>query len=98
MAEATVRDTPGWEVVTPAQMGIVTFRWGPKGTSLEESNAVNRGLVEEMIGDGFAMVSSTELRGKTVLRMCTINPRTTETDIRETIHRLDQFSRRRSPA
>jgi aromatic-L-amino-acid decarboxylase len=42
-----------------------------------------------MIADGFAMLSSTALRGQTVLRMCTINPRATEADVRETIRRLD---------
>jgi len=47
-----------------------------------------------MIADGFAMVSSTVLRGQTVLRMCTINPRTIEADVRETIKRLDDISKR----
>jgi aromatic-L-amino-acid decarboxylase len=44
-----------------------------------------------MITDGFAMISSTVLRGHTVLRLCTINPRTTESDLQETIRRLEQF-------
>jgi len=44
-----------------------------------------------MIEDGFAMVSSTILKGQTVLRMCTINPRTTESDIQVTIQRLDKL-------
>jgi hypothetical protein len=33
-------------------------------------------------------VTSTTLRGRSVLRLCTINPRTTESDIEETIERL----------
>ena len=94
VAEAAVRELSNWEVVTPAQMGIVTFRCIPEGLSPEELNWLNRGLVEGMIADGFAMVSSTVLRGQTVLRMCTINPRTTEADVRETIKRLDDISKR----
>jgi glutamate/tyrosine decarboxylase-like PLP-dependent enzyme len=94
VAEAVVRELSNWEVVTPAQMGIVTFRCIPEGLSPEELNWLNRELVEGMIADGFAMVSSTVLRGQTVLRMCTINPRTTEADVRETIKRLDEISKR----
>jgi aromatic-L-amino-acid decarboxylase len=94
IAEAAVRELSNWEVVTPAQMGIVTFRCIPEGLSPEKLNCLNRELVDEMIADGFAMISSTVLRGQTVLRMCTINPRTTEADVRETIKRLDDMSKR----
>jgi glutamate/tyrosine decarboxylase-like PLP-dependent enzyme len=94
VAEAAIRELPNWKVVTPAQMGIVTFRCLPEGLSPEELNGLNRELVEEMIADGFAMVSSTVLREQTVLRMCTINPRTTEADVRETIKRFDDISKR----
>lgn len=90
--EDTLRELPGWEIVTPTQMGIVTFRFTPRGRSPNEVDDLNRRLVEEMISDGFAMVSSTELRGKTVLRVCTINPRTTEADVLETIRRLDRLA------
>jgi glutamate/tyrosine decarboxylase-like PLP-dependent enzyme len=43
---------------------------------------------------GFAMVSSTVLRGNTV---CTINPRTTEDDLRATIKRLDEIGKKWRP-
>jgi aromatic-L-amino-acid decarboxylase len=88
IAEAAVRALPEWEVVTPAQMGILTFRYAPPGATAEEQDRLNRQLVEAMIADQFAMLSTTVLRGRTVLRMCTINPRTTETDVRDTVRRL----------
>ena len=94
VAEAAIRELSNWEVVTPAQMGIVTLRCAPAGLSPEKLNWLNRELVEQMIADGFAMISSTVLRGRTVLRMCTINPRTAEADVRETIKRLDDISKR----
>ena len=94
VAEAATRELSNWEVVTPAQMGVVTFRCIPEDLSPEELNCLNRELVEEMIADGFAMISSTILREQTVLRMCTINPRTAEADVRETIKRLDDISER----
>jgi aromatic-L-amino-acid decarboxylase len=92
-AEAAARELPDWEVVTPAQLGIVTFRYAPPGVAAEELDRLNQALVDGMIADGFAMVSSTVLRGQTVLRMCTINPRTTAGDVRETLMRLDGIGR-----
>ncbi|MHA2298583.1 MAG: pyridoxal phosphate-dependent decarboxylase family protein [Candidatus Hodarchaeales archaeon] len=90
-AEEMIKGFSNWEVVTPAQMAIVTFRYTPEDHSPEELNKMNRQLVDRMIADGYAMISTTELRGQTVLRLCMINPRTTETDIQETIKKLDKF-------
>jgi hypothetical protein len=45
-----------------------------------------------MLKDGFALATSTVLRGRTVLRMCTINPRTTESDIELTLEKLDSLA------
>jgi hypothetical protein len=42
-----------------------------------------------MLQDGFALATSTVLNGRTVLRLCTINPRTTEADIEQTLDWLD---------
>jgi glutamate/tyrosine decarboxylase-like PLP-dependent enzyme len=92
-AEAALRDLPGWQVVTPARMGILTFRYAPASVSEDDLNRLNRALIDAMIADGFAMLSTTVLRGQTVLRMCTINPRTTPADVEGTIRRLDQAAR-----
>jgi len=35
-------------------------------------------------------------RGKTVLRLCTINPRTTEEDVAKTVEALDEHARKES--
>mgnify|MGYP001818973473 CR=1 FL=1 len=70
------------------QLGVVTFRFAPPGLALAQLNQLNGNLVEAMIADSFAMIRSTLLRGTTVLRMCTINPRTTDADVEETLRRL----------
>jgi glutamate/tyrosine decarboxylase-like PLP-dependent enzyme len=93
VAESTIRKRLDWEVVTPAQMGVVTFRCVPAGLAPPEVDELNRRLLEGMIREGFAMLSSTELCGRTVLRMCTINPRATEADIEETIEHLERLGR-----
>jgi aromatic-L-amino-acid decarboxylase len=90
--EACLRKMPGWEIVTPAQMGIVCFR------SARANDAAHLSLVQTLLEDGFALITSTILRGQTVLRTCTINPRTTEADIQASLHRLDRFARSQAEA
>lgn len=85
--EARLRNMAGWEIVTPAQMGIVCFRL--RGAD----DAAHLRLVQAILRDGFALITSTVLQGKTVLRTCTINPRSTEADIEETLARLDRLAR-----
>ena len=97
-AEAVIRKHPHWEVVAAATMGVVAFRFAPEDLGPEQQDEVNRGLVAEMIRDGFAMVSSSRLRDRTVLRICSINPRTTEADIEATVERLDTMARRLAEA
>jgi aromatic-L-amino-acid decarboxylase len=87
-AEQVIRATPGFEVTTPAQLAVVTFRCVPDGASLQQVDALNETVADRMLADGFATVTTTALRGRRVLRLCTINPRTTEDDIRETIARI----------
>lgn len=93
LAEEVLRQDECWEVTSPAQMGIVTFRFVPENHTLNpgEIEALNQRIVDKMIAEGFAMISTTSLRGHIVLRLCTINPRTTEEDIRATIRKLERF-------
>ena len=74
------------EILSPAQMARVCFRFG-------KSDEVQTELIDLMMRDGYALLTSTTLRGVASLRLCTINPRTTEQDIIGTIDRLDKFAR-----
>ncbi len=88
LTERILSTRPQWEIITPAQMGIITFRYLPKRRSVREVNECNQHIADEMLADGFAFLTATTLRGQRVLRMCTINPRTTADDIHMTIERL----------
>ena len=82
-----------WEVVTPSQMGVITFRWRGDGTrSPAEIDAITARTVDLMRVDGYALVMSTALHGRPALRICAINPSTTAAEIGETIRRLARFS------
>lgn len=92
LAETLWQAQPDWEVVTAAQMGVLNVRYLPPNRTEAQINAVNRALVQAMMVDGLAMVSTTVLHGQTVIRFCTINPRTTIEDIRCTVDRLAQLA------
>lgn len=86
IAERELRARKGWEILSPAQMATVCFRFG-------KSDDLQTKLVDELMQDGYALLTSTTLRGAVALRLCTINPRTTEQDIIGTVERLDQLAR-----
>jgi aromatic-L-amino-acid/L-tryptophan decarboxylase len=81
-AQRLLESDPGWEVVTPAQLGIVTFA-RPDWSAEEHAAAA-----AAMAAGGYATVTSTVLRDRPALRLCTINPLTTESDVEETLRRL----------
>ena len=84
-AESEIRRMPGWDIVSPAQMGVVCFRYGGR------DEAFHLALVQKIIDDGYALITSTNLKGSSALRMCPINPRTTEADITQSLKRLNDL-------
>lgn len=91
-AERVLRAAGTWEIVTPSQMGIVTFRWHDASKTGAQIDAITRGTVDLMREDGYALVMSTALNHRPVLRLCPINPTTNAGEIEETIARLGRFS------
>ncbi len=69
-------------VVTPPSLGIVTFRLR------DADDAAHDALVRRVIASGEAMVSSARVDGRTVLRLCTINPASTIADVEATLDGL----------
>lgn len=92
LAERALRADDRWAIVTPSQMGVLTFRWRDDAKSDAEIDVITHRTVESMRADGYALVMSTTLRGRPALRICAINPATTDEDMIETIARLTRFS------
>jgi len=82
-AQAMVQAQAGiWELVTPAQLGILTF--ARRGAGPHD----HARLVAQLTDEGWATLSSTTIMGRAVLRLCTLNPLTTESDLSGTLQRL----------
>ena len=93
LAERQLRATASWEVVSPAQLGVVTFRYPPPDRSQREIDELVGRIARASIEDGFATISTTVLRGRPILRLCTINPRPTDADIAAMIGWLIRLAR-----
>lgn len=91
-AERRLREDSRWEIVTAAQMGVVTFRWRDASKSETELDAIINKTADAMRLDGYALVLSTALQGRNTLRLCPIHPATTAAEIDETVRRLTAFA------
>jgi glutamate/tyrosine decarboxylase-like PLP-dependent enzyme len=58
----------GFEVGPEPDLSVVTYRWVPQGAGLEETNRINRAIVEGSQRDGRVFLSSTMLDGRFTLR------------------------------
>lgn len=90
LAEKAILRYPNWEMISHAQQGIVNFRYAPPHLSEQELDRLNLQIAQEINATGYAQILTTELTGKRVLRMCILNPETTEEDITHTIALLNQ--------
>ncbi len=84
-----LEELPYWEIMTAPQLGIITFRFAPDSISTELQNTINLRLADHIMDEQGIVLSSTIIRGRTVLRMCTINPNTSCEDLEVTLAYLD---------
>lgn len=90
LAEKEIVKYENWVIVSPAKLAIINFQYRLPHNSKAQNNELNKAIIEGIVKTGFAMISSTLLNGHLVVRLCTINPRTTASDIKETIRQLNQ--------
>ena len=92
-AEETVSARENWEILSPAQLAMLNFRYAPRDLSEEQIAALNETVSRRLNETGYAAMFTTVLRGKTCLRLCAIHPETTQEDIVTTVDYLDRFAR-----
>jgi aromatic-L-amino-acid decarboxylase len=76
-----VADEPHWEIAAPHPLSVVCYRYVPPGQDEAAIDAFNAAIMEDVNADGRIFISSTKLRGRTVLRLAIGNERTTRADV-----------------
>jgi len=92
--ESLLRKSPKWEVISPATLAIINFRYNPMHHNLSESelDKLNQYISKKIIASRSAALVTTILQDLVVLRMCLINPRTTMEDLQDTLKKCDEFA------
>lgn len=92
--ESLLRKSAKWEVVSPATLAVINFRYNPIAQNLSEQELddLNRKISKKVVESREAMLVTTYLNGMVVLRMCLINPRTTLDDVKSTIALCEQMA------
>ena len=81
LLDELVRASPDFEILSPAQFGIVCFRASPPGYDPGGLDALNERINARVVAEGRFLISPTRLREGYSLRMCTLGFRTTRDDI-----------------
>lgn len=92
--ESELRKSNKWEVVSPATLAIINFRYNPVHENWSENklDQINQKISSRIMASREAMLVTTILQGQVVLRMCLINPRTTLEDVKSTIVLCEKFA------
>ena len=88
-AQAAVQADPRLELITPASLGIVSFRSrGRPGETGAGTDRRNAAIVARLATDGDVLVTSTMIRGRYAIRMCVLNHATAEEDVAYALERI----------
>lgn len=93
--EELLRNSTQWEVISPATLAVINYRYNPINYNLTEGeiNKLNEYISKKILQTREAVLVTTILQNQVVLRMCLINPRTTMNDIKETINLCESFGK-----
>jgi aromatic-L-amino-acid/L-tryptophan decarboxylase len=81
-AEALIRRHAGLTLMAPATLGIVCFRREWPGCDEAETERRGLALADDLERSGMALVSATRLAGRHAIRLCILNPTSSEEHVR----------------
>ncbi|KAJ3466622.1 hypothetical protein MRS44_004186 [Fusarium solani] len=97
IAQEEVKKSKNWEVTSAASMAIVTFRYAPPGKTDEELNDLNTAISRKLVEGNIAGILTTKLRGRVVLRICSISPLLSGDEMAGIIRQVDKVARQLNP-
>jgi aromatic-L-amino-acid decarboxylase len=97
-AEKLLRQDPVFEILSPAQLGIVCFRAHPRGVDEPAAlDALNERINQQVNALGRHFISSTRLGGRFSLRICILGFRTGQDDVDELIQSIAELAKAEAP-
>jgi aromatic-L-amino-acid decarboxylase len=93
--EDILRKSENWEIVSPATLAIINFRYNPLALNLsdEKLDTLNQEISARVVASKEALLVTTILQNQIVIRMCLINPKTTIDHIKDTLNQCDKFAK-----
>jgi len=88
-----VSDSATLELLCPASLGVVCFRFNPPGLGMDPAGLerLNEAVQARVIDSGTAMMSSTRLKGVYALRLCILAHHSTWRDVESTLQAIERF-------
>ena len=81
-AQSRIEQSPELELMSPASLGVVTFRRHPRGVDDEAVlERINASVVEQIEQGDEVFVSTGRVRGRYVVRLCVLNHSTTQAEV-----------------
>ncbi|KIX94354.1 uncharacterized protein Z520_10064 [Fonsecaea multimorphosa CBS 102226] len=91
-AQATLERLEHWQVLSPAQMGIICFRYQPPGLDEFALENLNKEISRIAIENNVAAALTTRLSGKLVIRICSMHPDLKNDEMMQIIKSLDHIA------
>ena len=89
-----IERVPVAEIVSPVSLSVVTFRFVPEGVSDEDTiERFNKQILRRVWESGRAMLSSSRVGGKYVIRLCVVNHNTRKADVEEVVDLMASLAR-----
>ncbi len=90
---AEVDGRADFERLAEPVLSIVNFRYRPAGRPEGRLDALNRRIVNRLVGDGGFMLAPTVLKGRVAMRVCIVNFRTSESDLVALLDEAERIGR-----
>jgi glutamate/tyrosine decarboxylase-like PLP-dependent enzyme len=83
-----------WQIISPANMAIINFRYFDKHYNTDELDTINSEIAELAIKEGKIGVLSIKINDLKVLRICTIHPQAEIEQMDYLIDLLKKYARK----
>lgn len=81
---------PYWEILSKPSIGIISFRAKADSKGIT-NNELNAEVSKHLSESGYAMITTTKLKGHLALRMCPIHPKTTKEHLSKTVELMNTY-------